>query len=171
MQNVLQKKSSQTQSTPKPIEVSPSPSVPKEESKKPSGAHERNPHRRIKPMMTSLSPIAKAHLYALFFPALILSIMGYFGMFFIFRNVEPSTIQNIFWSDSYFPLIFLAAWAHFFFFSYLFLHLRRGLFMSLFLTSLLYLRLNHFLTPLTFVILFILLVAIESFLTIRKRDG
>ncbi len=84
--------------------------------------------------------------YVKHLPILTAGLAGYAGVFFILNFVEPNSIQNVWIPNTYTPLILAAALGHFCVFSFLFLSTRRGFLVSLFLSILLFLRLQDVLT-------------------------
>lgn len=97
------------------------------------------------PITELLSRIAWKE-YLLHAPILLLGLFGYAGVIFIFGWIEPRSIQNVFFPNTYAPLLLVSAAAHFCFFSFVFLNSRRGIITSLVLTILLFLRLQQVLT-------------------------
>ncbi len=73
---------------------------------------------------------------------LFLGILGYAGCIYIFRMVQPESIANILFYHSYLPLLIVSFCAHFFFWSFIFLHSRRAFFVAIVLTTLLFFKLQ-----------------------------
>jgi len=85
--------------------------------------------------------------YLLHLPILLIGLGLYIGVLFILNTVEPKVVQNVWIQNSYAPLLILVGAAHFCFFSYVFLNTRRGFLASLYLSTILFLKLQQVLTP------------------------
>lgn len=84
--------------------------------------------------------------YLVYFPILVIGVIGYAITVFIFMTIEPRSIQHTLLTNSYAPLMISSGLAHFAVFSYLLLSTRRGAVVSLILSALLFLRLQQVLT-------------------------
>ena len=84
--------------------------------------------------------------YLLRLPTLFLSFVGYGAAFFIITHVYPEQVQSFLLPNTYLPLLLAFAEGHFFFFSYIFMKTRRGLLITLLLTTLLFLQLQTLLS-------------------------
>lgn len=154
MQNVLQKKSPPPQS--EKIDVIDKKYVRPVVHEKKEVHHQPKVHR-------------EQNKYLRFLPILLLGLICYAITGAILFFVEPAKIQSIVVTNSYFPLVFISFLAHFFFFTYFFLNARRGLFISLILTFILFLRLQQVFSPLYVGIFAAPLLLIESILTVRRH--
>lgn len=65
---------------------------------------------------------------------------------FVLNTIEPELLQNVWIQNSYAPFLILVGAANFCIFSYLFLNTRRGFLASLYVTVLLFLKLQQVLT-------------------------
>lgn len=107
-------------------------------------------HSRKNPAKTTSDQSFKVtmlgHAYFRHLPLLIAAAFSYSGVFFILKNIYPDQLRNLVISGSYSPIIGALFVAHFFCFSYLTLNTRRGLLVSLFLTSLTHFQLQQILS-------------------------
>ena len=112
--------------------------------------------------------------YSHYLPLLIFACICYAVTGFILFAVSPRQIQNVLLTNGYLPLLLCTGLGHFFFFSYLFLNIRRGFFMTLILTAALFLLLQQVFTWPAFAIIVIPLLCIELVLTlmaVRRYSG
>jgi hypothetical protein len=187
MQNVLQKSRRKPPAPPAPTVI------PTESKPEPSHIVKPNPLRvrqldlttaeaATKPLRVSERKLRKPVFiklefkfywkkYLLYFPVLILGIMGYAVTGLILFHIEPRSIEHVILPHSFLPLLLSISWGNFFFFSYLFLNVRRSLILTILITIGVYLRIIQVL-PWGITIAAIILYAVaESFLTITKRAG
>jgi len=80
-------------------------------------------------------------------PILVIGLGLYAVILFVLNTVDPDLVQNVWIPNSYAPLLILVGAANFCFFSYVFLNTRRGFLSGLYLTVLLFLKLQQVLTP------------------------
>jgi hypothetical protein len=78
-----------------------------------------------------------------YLPILIVSFIFYYGVYHIFVNVSPDSIANYLLPNTYLPLLVTFFLANFFLFTYIFLNKNFGLLISLFLTTLMFMRLQQ----------------------------
>jgi hypothetical protein len=107
--------------------------------------------------------------YLLSFPTVLVGVLGYTVIFFIFRFIEPASIRDLFWPNSYLFLLLIFLASHFFFFSFIFLNPRRGLFIGLFFTLVLFLRIHHFFNLFTLLLSFLPFAVAEILLTLPRE--
>lgn len=85
--------------------------------------------------------------YVLHLPILLIGLAIYAAVLFVLNAVPPRQLQNVWIPNSYAPFLLLVGVGHFCAFSYLFLNTRRGFLTSLFLSIILFLKLQQVLTP------------------------
>ena len=105
-----------------------------------------------------------------FIGLMIVSCIAYSAIFILMWLVPPARIQNVLLPNSYAPLLGLSLLAHFCFFSFVFLHARRGLLMSFSLTTMLFFRLQGMFNPLTIFFSIAPFVLLELILTISAKQ-
>ncbi len=120
-----------------------------------------------KPLATSRSLIAK---YLTHLPTLILSTPFLYTTYYILTKVNPDQIKHFLLPNTYLPLLISTFFASLFFFSFILLKTSRGLIISLLLTTLLFLKLQHVVfTPTLFAILIGFFMVFFSITILRKK--
>jgi hypothetical protein len=109
--------------------------------------------------------------YFIQLPTLLLGLLGYLAIWFLFHYIEPSIVKDVFFPHLYLPLLFLCIWANFFSLWYVLQNVSHSLIISSFITSLLFLRLNHvFQLPIILLVGLPFLI-VEILLTWKQRAG
>lgn len=98
-----------------------------------------------------------------FIPLLIFAAVGYFGCFYILKNIDPESIANIAFFHSYLPLQISFLIGNFFVLNFFLLHTRRAFLVSCALSAVLFLRLQS--VTLTS---FVILIPLVFFLTLES---
>lgn len=107
--------------------------------KAPARRAKKQPKIRTQPSFSKTQYISRL-------PTLLCSFVGYGAAAFLFWRIDPATIQNVLVPNTYLPLLLALAEGHFFFFSYVLMNSRRGTLITVALTLLLFLKLQHVLT-------------------------
>ncbi len=175
MQNLLKKKSASTPAASPPPLPEPKKNVDiiaqkyllSKKSEQKSVEKKTEHPKTVTPTATlAMRQRYKAHLPLLFFAAVF-----YFFTAYIFFFIQPSAIQNVFFPNSYAPLFFCTCCGDFFFFSYLFLNARRGLFVSIIFNYGLFLKLQGVFSWMFFLPAVVPFLLIELILTVGKQKG
>lgn len=109
--------------------------------------------------------------YVLYLPLLFLGTIGYWLTGQILLHIDPQSIADVGLPHSYLPILVALSWGNFFTLTYLFLNLRRSTLLSALITVAVYLRLIQALPWWPLLLLLIMYLAFESFLTISRRKG
>ncbi len=112
-------------------------------------------------------PLAQKYIKHL--PLLLLAGLCYAITASIFTFIDPEKIRNVILTNAYFPLLGITAIGHFFLFTFFFLHIRRGILMSIFLTLLLFCQLQQVLYWQVIVFCTLPLLLIEVVLTLGNH--
>lgn len=101
----------------------------------------------------SFPPLLKKYLTHL--PTLILALIGWWSVYYILVAIHPSSIRNLIIPNSYLPLLMAFELANFFTWSFVFLNSRRGLIISLYPATLLFLKLQQVILEPTLLVIFL----------------
>jgi hypothetical protein len=183
MQNVLQKKKNPPQipetivDQPKEKNLTPSVSTQPKISTTPQAATQpvfskaSKKERAVKSLKSSKITISFLKKYLRHFPLLFMSIFCYAVCVYILTHIDPEKLQNFLIPNTYLPFLCITALANFLFFSFLFLNTRRGIFAAIFLTLILFLKLQQVLTTSIFFSSFFVFFILEFILTFIERAG
>ncbi|OIO44354.1 MAG: hypothetical protein COZ34_02860 [Candidatus Pacebacteria bacterium CG_4_10_14_3_um_filter_34_15] len=118
--------------------------------------------------------ISKPKKYLKYIPLLIFSLPFYILIYYILRNVYPQDIANIPVFNSYLGLLVPFFIANAFSISYIFLNSKKGFDISLFLTLMLFLKLQHFIFEywwfIPIVIVFVIYEKFSNSIEQKKRS-
>lgn len=105
-------------------------------------------------------------------PTLVLSLIFYGILFIILTRVDPDTIKNVIAPGFYLPFLLILFLANLFLFSFLFLNSKRGLFYSLLLTTIVFLKMQSVVFTwqviTTFIVLFLSYEGFALFFRLRR---
>ena len=128
----------------------------------------RPPNFLPKTSISFLNPLIQ---YFHHLPTLVIGLVFLAPLLAIVNWVQPSTIQNLIFPNSYLPAVVLFFLASFFLSSFFLLHTRRGFFFALVSTLLLFLKLQNFnLNPLTIASPIAIFIILELFLSLILKD-
>ncbi|MCB9812994.1 MAG: hypothetical protein H6772_01175 [Pseudomonadales bacterium] len=114
---------------------------------------------------------SKSHLYIKHLPLLVLGLICYFFVFFIIINIYPKQIANFPITNSYLILQLPLFFANTFLISYLLLNINRGINFSLFVSIVVYLKLQRFIFEYWwFVPIVISFVIVDYYIKIRPKN-